>query len=287
MSEEMAVFADDEIVAIARQAQARIQAIIQIKQMSLSATEIGDWIDQDGKPYLQVSGAEKVGGLFKISWSFIDPEPLYEEDLDGHYTYTYRGEFRMAGRTIQVEGSRSSKDKFFSQYVYEEGKNRETKDVKDRDNKRDVKMAAYTNLLGNGITRMLGIRNLSYEDLEKYAGIKRENIKGVKYRKPDMKEPGEKSKDKEEIITSVLEIRKKIGKGKTGKDFTIFTIKGETAEYSTFSETFATLAKEAKEANKKINITFNTDQYGNKAENVVIYEEPPEETERQPGGDDK
>lgn len=88
-------------------------------------------------------------------------------------------------------------------------------------------------------------------------------------KKPEMKEPGEK---KLEDITSVLEIRKKTGKGKTGKDFIIYTIKGEENEYSTFSETFAITAKEAKEAGKKVTITFNTDQYGNKAENVIIYE---------------
>ena len=103
-----------------------------------------------------------------------------------------------------------------------------------------------------------------------------------------MQEPQEKKLEgtSEEIITSVLDVRKKTGKSKTGKDFTIFTIKGETAEYSTFSETFAQTAKDAKEANKKVSIAFNTDQYGNKVENVVIYEgkkepvEPPPDMKR-------
>ena len=40
-------------------------------------------------------------------------------------------------------------------------------------------MAALTNLLGNGITRLLGIRNLSYDDLEKFAKITKADIAGL------------------------------------------------------------------------------------------------------------
>ena len=43
-------------------------------------------------------------------------------------------------------------------------------------------MAALTNLLGNGITRLLGIRNLTWEDLEKYAGIKKDEVSKVEYK---------------------------------------------------------------------------------------------------------
>jgi hypothetical protein len=58
-------------------------------------------------------------------------------------------------------------------------------------------MAALTNLLGNGITRILGIRNLTYDDLEKFAGIKQAEVKGVKYKKAgedkkEMRKPAEK-----------------------------------------------------------------------------------------------
>lgn len=190
------MLADDSLIQIAKQAEARIDAVIKIKQIALKVTNGNDWCDQDGKPYLEASGSEKVANVFNISWRFLDPEPKYEEEQDGHYTYTYRGEFCLAGRTIEVEGSRSSKDGFFKQNVWENNVKTE-KDVRDRDNKRDVKMAALTNLLGNGITRILGIRNLTYADLEKFAGIKQDEVKGVKYKKagedkPTMKAPGEK-----------------------------------------------------------------------------------------------
>lgn len=184
--------ADDTLIAVARTAEARIDAVIKIKQLALKVTNPRDWTNQQGNPYLQVSGAEKIANLFNVSWSFLTPEPICETEADGHYTYTFQGRFTMGGRSIEVEGSRSSKDSFFKQNVYENDVKRE-KTIDERDNRRDVKMAALTNLLGNGITRLLGIRNLTWEDLEKFAGIKQEDVLGkVEYKKAGVKPPQEK-----------------------------------------------------------------------------------------------
>lgn len=181
-NDNLPMIADDTLIQIAKQAEARIDAVIKIKQMALKTTNASDWCDQAGKPYLQVSGAEKVANLFEVSWSFLSPEPIYEEEPDGHYTFTYRARFELGRRFIEVEGSRSSKDGFFTQNEWH-GQVKTPKDVKDRDNKRDVKMAALTNLLGNGITRILGIRNLTYEDLKQFAGLTKEQIGKVEYKK--------------------------------------------------------------------------------------------------------
>lgn len=179
---------DDNLIQIAKYAEARIDAVIKIKQIALKVTNAEDWVDQDGKPYLQASGSEKIAGLFDISWSFLTPEPLYEEEPDGHYSYTYRARFTMGRRFIEADGTRDSKEGFFKQNEWVNNVKHE-KDVKDRDNKRDVKMAAYTNLLGNGITRILGIRNLTYADLEQFAGIKKDQVRGVKYKKDGQDKP--------------------------------------------------------------------------------------------------
>lgn len=192
--------ADDTLIAVARTAEARIDAVIKIKQLALKVTNPRDWTNQQGNPYLQVSGAEKIANLFNVSWSFLTPEPICDTEADGHYTYTFQGRFTMGGRSIEVEGSRSSKDSFFKQNLYkkEGGLDRE-KTVDERDNRRDVKMAALTNLLGNGITRLLGIRNLTWDDLEKFAGIRQEDVLGkVEYKKKgEVKPPQEKGASSE------------------------------------------------------------------------------------------
>ncbi|MFH2077063.1 MAG: hypothetical protein ABIJ57_17270 [Pseudomonadota bacterium] len=195
--------ADDNLMRVAEMAEKRIDAVVKIKQMALKVTNARDWTDQGGNPYLQVSGSEKVANLFNISWRL--DEPSVETEPDGHFTYTMRGIFSIPGRSISAEGSRSSKDPFFKKYDYVkvEGKpdNRVEKPISAID-RRDVRMAALTNLLGNGITRLLGIRNLSYSDLEAFAGITKAMIATVDYkgkgeRKPPLQEPGKKAEVKD------------------------------------------------------------------------------------------
>jgi len=168
---------DDLLIAAARMAEQRIDAVIKIKQMALRVTNTSDWTDQNGKPYLQVSGSEKVANLYSVSWKIDEPVCEYEES--GHFTYTYHGVFSMMGRSIEVEGSRSSKDPFFKKYDYikvpGQSDKKTERPLADLD-KRDIKMAAMTNLLGNGITRILGIRNLTWDDLEKFAGITQADV---------------------------------------------------------------------------------------------------------------
>lgn len=188
---DVPAIADDQLLAIARQAEARIDAVIKIKQLALKVTNASDWTDQQGKPYLQASGSEKVANLFNISWR-ID-EPTMEEETDGAITYIYKGAFSLGGRTIEVEGSRSSRDEFFKKYEWKNGQKVGEKPL----DRRDLKMAAMTNLLGNGITRILGIRNLTWEDLEQYAKIKKEQVSRVEYKtkgenKQPLKEPQKK-----------------------------------------------------------------------------------------------
>jgi hypothetical protein len=45
----------------------------------------------------------------------------------------------------------------------------------------NIKKAAYSNLMVNGITRVLGIRNLTWDDLEPY-GIKQGEVARVEYK---------------------------------------------------------------------------------------------------------
>lgn len=207
--------ADDNLLRVAEMAERRIDAVIKIKQMALKVTNAGDWVDQNGKPYLFVSGSEKIANLFNISWR-ID-EPIVETEADGHFTYTLRGVFSIPGRSISAEGSRSSKDPFFKKYDYikQEGGKPDKKVEKPISaiDRRDVRMAALTNLLGNGITRLLGIRNLSYDDLSSFAGITKEMISKVEYKgkKTPINQPTEKNGDtgdipegKENVLTSLI-----------------------------------------------------------------------------------
>ena len=199
IDDQVAPIGDSGLLLMAQQAEERINAVIKIKQIALKVTNPRDWTDQGGNPYLQVSGSEKIANLFNISWR-ID-EPIFEEEPDGHFTYTYTGIFTVTGRSIQVTGSRSSKDPFFKKYDYiDQGEGLPKKKVEkpiSAIDRRDVKMAAMTNLLGNGITRLLGIRNLTWEDLKAFANIEKDQIGKVDFKsrnsdKPPVTEPQKK-----------------------------------------------------------------------------------------------
>jgi hypothetical protein len=190
VDDNIPAIADDGLLQMAERAEARVNAVNKIKQIALKVTNARDWTNQQGNPYLQVSGSEKIANLFNISW-LID-EPTFEEEADGHFTYTYMGTFKVQGRSIQVTGSRSSKDPFFKKYEYVKEAGKPDKKVEkpiSAIDRRDVKMAAMTNLLGNGITRLLGIRNLTWEDLEAYANIEMEQVGKIDYKKNGDKKP--------------------------------------------------------------------------------------------------
>lgn len=165
-----ATLADDQLLAVADAAEKRIGAVNRIKGLALRVTNHQDWTDQGGKPYLKVSGSEKVARLFGISWRL--DEPTKEEHEDGHYSYTINGYFNMGAAEIEVMGTRSSKDPFFSH------KGKVPISEIDRN---DVKKGAITNCIGNGITRLLGIRNLTWDEVRN-GGVNQSQVSKVEYK---------------------------------------------------------------------------------------------------------
>lgn len=268
--DNLPAIADDSLLAIAEAAEKRIDAMVKIKRLSLKMTNPHDWTDQGGKPYLQVSGAEKIGRLFGISWR-ID-EPTHETEEGGHFGYTYKGYFTLAGVTIEVIGTRSSKDPFFKKY--KDGTELPPSAI----DKGDVKKAAYTNLLGSGITRILGLRNLTWAELET-AGINKDAVSKVDFKEKGKKQEGIVSEGALFVETFITEVRKQEKK----KDGTmmkspLFKINAEGKEYTTFSETIAKTAKEAKDAARKVKITYVMNgQYMN-AEAICFADDGPRES---------
>lgn len=166
---------DDQLLAVAEAAERRVDAVNRIKNLSLRVTNHQDWTNQGGKPYMQVSGAEKVARLFGISWRL--DEPTREDHTDGHFSYTFKGYFAMGSAEIEVVGTRSSSDPFFM------GSKDNPKHTSEID-RNDVKKGAMTNCIGNGISRLLGIRNLTWEELAA-AGISQEKTGKVNYKSSD------------------------------------------------------------------------------------------------------
>ncbi len=166
----------DSILILARKADEYIEALNKIMTAALKITTENDWVLIGGQPYLQESGATKVARLFGISIQLIG-NPLVETDGEGYKTYTYKARFMFQGQFIDCEGSRSMREDFFSK----QGKDKPKKKPDEID-ERDVKMAAYTNCLNNGIKRLIpNLRNLDVSTLEA-AGMDVKRIKGYTFK---------------------------------------------------------------------------------------------------------
>lgn len=162
---------DASLFAMAETAEKRVAAINTIINASLKVTTKYDWCLIGGVPYLQESGVTKVARLFGISWDICPGYPTTEVDEKGHKTFTYRMKFTMGGSSVVVEGSRSSKDSFFSK----------SKSIDEIDF-RDVKISAQTNCLNNGIKKLVpGLRNIDTGVLEE-AGIDVSKIQGYTFK---------------------------------------------------------------------------------------------------------
>jgi hypothetical protein len=283
MSEDLAVYdadvtevstpiADTTLINLAEQAEKRIDAMNKIKRVAIKLTNVHDWVDQGGKPYIQVSGAEKIARMFGISWRIS--EPVKDNLEGGHFSYTYKGYFSLAGATIEAIGTRSSKDGFFKKYKYV-GSEKTELPASEID-AGDVKKSAYTNLIGNGITRLLGIRNLTYDDLKEFAGITPEMIGKVDYKKSGKQQStvSEEGAQKIKGVCGAITKRTKKKDGTAMKN-PLYVIPIDGKEYTTFSESFLKVAKDAFEAGLPVEITYTTDQkFGSNNVDAIIKCEP-------------
>lgn len=165
----------DNLLYMAEKADSWVKAMNKIMVAALGITTEKDWVLIGGTPYLQESGALKVARLFGISISLYPGYPVTDTDKDGYKTFTYKARFLLKDQFVDCEGSRSMKEDFFAG----KGEKRKTPDAIDE---RDVKMAAYTNCLNNGVKRFIpGLRNLSIETLSD-AGLDTQKIKGYTFK---------------------------------------------------------------------------------------------------------
>lgn len=227
-----------------------------IKTLALKQTNPKDWADMDGKPYLQASGAEKIARLFGISWRICEGYPQRDDQKDdkgSYYVYTYKGEFEMCGKTIEVIGTCSQRDKFFGR------KGGELKNESEIDVTNIIRKA-MTNMEVNGITRMLGIRNLTWEELAE-AGLKQDQSAQVNYKT--------KAGEAAEVEGMITALNVRSGTAKNGKTWKLYELTVNNIRMSTFDTTLGEEAVSIKKDNANVNVKYENDGKGNKIKDLI------------------
>lgn len=179
--------------------------------LSLKLTNEQDWTNQQGKPYLDSSGAEKIANPFGIQITQQRSQREdYQDNKGQYYIWKFTSTFSSAklGRVpgIEFSGIASSRDKFSARVTrYVNGEPiTELKPIEEIDQVR-IQQKAQTNMIVNGIKRLIGLRNLTWEQLE-VAGLKKDKIIAVHYQ-----EGKEKSKPTQQQPIKVEEKKKLFG----------------------------------------------------------------------------
>ena len=200
----------------------RMEAYVRkIKTLAIKQTNKHDFVDMGGKPYLQASGAEKIARLFGISWRICEGYPKKDQITDEkgtYYMYTYKGEFTMGGKSIEIIGTCSQKDKFLGT---QGDKARPASEIDET----NIIKKANTNMIVRGVTTILGIRNLTWEEVEA-GGVEHKQTSKVVYQ------------TEKELVGMVVEFNTKTGKTRAGKDYTMHTINLESPSGIRIIKTF-------------------------------------------------
>ena len=168
----------DQVISLAKVAEQRVEAIKKIITAALKVTNEQDWVNLGGKPYLMCSGAEKIARLFGISWTDVKITKEEAEDAKGKwYMYVCSAKFRMGQSEIEAIGTCSSRARFFS---IAHGKEKPIEEIDEP----SIRKAALTNCIVNGVSRLIGLRNLSW-DMIKQAGIDVKKILLIQYKKKE------------------------------------------------------------------------------------------------------
>jgi len=145
------------------------QVLDQVTGFALRQTKPRHWcaLGEKGKtkPWLTGPGAENMVKRCGLRIEYCDPPYTIEtgQDSDGPFVnYTCRLKVSL-GRwaSIVAEGHCTSRDSFFS---------RGGRLSNARVDKGNLQQSAYTNALVNGVCRLLGIRNLSWDELREITG---------------------------------------------------------------------------------------------------------------------
>ena len=191
----------DTLERLADEADARVDHMDRIKKALLRFTNDRDWVLFGGKPACTASGAEKLA-MGGVSVSEVRKDKLWDDDADGrYYIWHYTGTFSLEGmsRSMEVIGTCSSRDQFFAMV------RGELKPLKDID-QTNIMKSGYSNMMVNGVTKLLGLRNLTLRDLEA-AGINVDNLDSVEYKTGSQGAASPESKGaQDELWTLCLEM---------------------------------------------------------------------------------
>src|SRR3990172_1657030 len=152
------------------EAERRAELLARITIAAVKRTYPQDWIDFHGSPYLSSAGAERLRTLFGLSITDLETKRYEERDKEGvFWFFVVTGTAHWRGDDFAMMGTCSSRDLFFRTRY--QGNDKVLLPAEEVDPTNIVK-AAYSNMVANAVTRILGLRDLTWDQL-KELGVER------------------------------------------------------------------------------------------------------------------
>lgn len=136
--------------------------IDRIRKVALRLTNVRDWSDQGGNPYLEKSGCDKIACGFGIQVdSPIIEKEACTDDRGDYIIYTIKGTGRWNNNVASEIGTCSTRDDFFA--LRRENGEKKLLPLSEID-LCDIKRKAHTNFMNRLIKRLLGL-SFTWEEI--------------------------------------------------------------------------------------------------------------------------
>lgn len=156
----------------------RAQLMPRLLELAIKSTHPGQWVNIGDKAWPTGAAAEVMARTCGVKVMDLKRKKRECSDEKGeYYLYECEATFSLASEfdSIEAFGTCSSRDQFLGTGEPDSEK-RKIWEVDEG----NISKSAYTNMLINGITRLLGVRNMSWERLGK-AGIGKDGVASVEF----------------------------------------------------------------------------------------------------------
>jgi hypothetical protein len=153
----------------------RNQMLERLLDYAIKATHAGQWTDQQGKPFPTAAAAEVMARRCAVRIANVKKQKIDSQDDQGpFYMYLVEAVASLPGEwdSIEAMGTCISRD----QFIGTNGAKRQLSEIDEG----NILKAAYSNMVVNAVTRLLGVRNLTWEALAKL-GISQDGAAKVEY----------------------------------------------------------------------------------------------------------
>ena len=178
MQEPMLPSMEGNIENVVAKAEKFFEVQSRIRIVAIRLTNVNDWVNEDGKPFLQWTGASKIARGFGVCYDNpVFSSERISDDKGEYIVYTCAANVQWNGQTVPEIGTGSTRDAFFGK------RGGEFLPLSEID-LNNVKKKALTNFLNRGLKSLLGL-SYTWEEIEQITEgkISRQLCTSVKHSK--------------------------------------------------------------------------------------------------------